>query len=115
MVDGGIACGSNWDYNRNVKRSVSLSPEAVRQLKALRAYDRRIVKEGMKKHLEESDATQESRNRFRLRRPSPFVDFELRLGDHRVFYRVDGDQVRVGLIGRKEGDALVVDGRRFIL
>ena len=69
----------------------------------------------MREQLEVSDATRETRNRFRLRRPSRFADYELRIGDWRVFYRVVGDTVQVALIGRKTGNVLVVDGKRFIL
>ena len=69
----------------------------------------------MRKQLEESDAAQETRNRFRLRRPSEFADFELRVRDFRVFYRLAEDQVQVVLIGRKKGAELIVEGRRFVL
>lgn len=69
----------------------------------------------MDKHLRESDPTRPTRNRFRLRRPSEHADFELRVRDLRVFYRVSGDQVQVAIIGRKQGNALVVEGRRFVL
>ncbi len=61
------------------------------------------------------DATQETRNRFRLRRPSPVADYELRIRDWRVFYRVMGDTVQVALIGRKRGNVLVIDGKRFVV
>ena len=69
----------------------------------------------MKTTLANADAMVETRNRFRLRRPSPFADFELRVQDWRIFYRVVQEEVRVGLIGRKRGNALIVDGRRFVL
>jgi hypothetical protein len=69
----------------------------------------------MREQLEESDATQETRSRFRLRRPSPVADYELRIRDWRVFYRVMGDTVQVVLIGRKRGDVLIIDGKRFVL
>lgn len=49
--------------------------------------------------LGEDDATVEARNRFRLRRPSEFADFEFRVDDLRVFYRLAADQVQVVLIG----------------
>lgn len=65
--------------------------------------------------LGDDDATVEARNRFRLRRPSEFADFEFRVDDLRVFYRVAVDQVQVALIGRKKGDHLVIDGKRFTL
>jgi hypothetical protein len=98
-----------------VKRKVILSPDALRQFRALGAYDRQLLRDGMRKHLQDNDATQETRNRFRLRRPSEVADFELRVEKHRVFYRVAGSEVRVALIGIKEGNALLVEGRRFIL
>jgi len=69
--------------------------------------------------LGEDDATTvEARNRFRLRRPSEFADFELRADDLRVFYRVAGlagERIEVVLIGRKKGNHLVIDGKRFTL
>ena len=65
--------------------------------------------------LSEDDATIETRNRFRLRRPSDFADFELRVDDLRVFYRVPDNQVNVVLIGKKQGSHLVIGGKRFTL
>ena len=98
-----------------VKRRIELSPDAVRQLKALRAHDRALVKDQIHEHLGESDAAQTTRNRFRLRRPSRFADYELRIRNWRVFYRVLDDTVRVVLIGRKRGNHLVINRKRFIL
>ena len=98
-----------------MKRRVYLSVDAVRQFRALRAADRSLLRDSMRARLAESDATRETRNRFRLRRPSEFADFELRIQDFRVFYRVVGEEVRVLLIGRKRGHELIVDERRFIL
>ena len=65
--------------------------------------------------LSEDDATVEARNRFRLRRPSEFAAFELRVDDLRVFYRVAGNRVQVILIGRRKGNHLVINGKRFTL
>ena len=55
----------------------------------------------IRQQLGESDATQETRNRFRLRRPSSVAEYELRVRDWRVFYRVVDRTVQVALIGRK--------------
>ena len=96
-------------------REVLLSPDANRQLGKLKAYHRGLLREAMVNQLEESDATQETRNRFRLRRPSIFADYGLRVQDLRVFYRVSGNQVLVALIGRKRGNELLIEGRRFVL
>ena len=98
-----------------VTRRVALSPDAVRQLGALRAHDRRLVKDQIREQLEESDATQETRNRFRLRRPSRVADYELRIRDWRVFYRVVDETVQVVLVGRKSGNFLIIDRKRFIV
>jgi len=94
---------------------VEFSPDAVRQLRALRAHDRRLVKDQIREQLGESDATQETRNRFRLRRPSRVADYELRIRDWRAFYRVVDKTVQVVLVGRKSGNLLIVDRKRFIL
>ena len=98
-----------------MKREVILSPDATRQFRALRAYDQSLLRDALKAQLQESDAAQETRHRFRLRRPSEFADFELRVQDLRVFYRIVEEQVQVALIGRKKGNALSVEGRRFVL
>jgi hypothetical protein len=69
----------------------------------------------MMTQLANADATIGTRNRFRLRRPSPFADFELRVDPWRIFYRVIGAEVRVAMIGRKRGNVVIVGGRRFVL
>ena len=98
-----------------MRRTVILSPAATRQFRALRAYDQSLLREALKVQLQEDDAARETRHRFRLRRPSELADFELRVRELRVFYRVVDDQVRVALIGRKEGNRLIIEGRRFVL
>lgn len=98
-----------------MKRVVHLSPDAVRQLRALRAFEQSSLRDAMRQLLQEDDATRQTRQRFRLRRPSEHADFELRVGDLRVFYRVADDRVQVVLIGKKQGNTLVIEGRRFVL
>ena len=92
-----------------------LSPDAVRQFRKLRAAERARVRDAMEASLASYDALVESRNRFRLRRPSEAAEFEFRIGDVRVFYRVAGRVVQVVLIGKKRGSSLVIEGKRFIL
>jgi hypothetical protein len=98
-----------------VRRDVVLSPDAVRQFRRLRAAQRTKVRDAMDVGLANEDAARETRNRFRLRRPSDVAEFELRVDDLRVFYRIVGKQVQVVLIGRKRGNSVVIDGKRFIL
>jgi len=97
-----------------VKR-VTFSPAAVRQYKRLPAAARSLLKKEMHERLALQDATEETRNRFRLRRVSRHADFELRVEPWRVFYRVQEERVIVELIGRKKGDVLVIEGKEFEL
>ena len=93
-----------------------LSNRAIRQLKDLRPYDQKLVIDGIHKHLVEADPGKKTRNKFPLRRASEHADFELRLGDLRVFYRVEEDDaVYVALIGRRDGNRLLIDGEVFEL
>ena len=92
-----------------------LGPDATRQLRALRAYDVTALKDAMRRQLADTDATHESQQRFRLRRPSDVAEFELRVAKWRVFYRVKGDEVQVVLIGEKRGEKLFIDKKRFVL
>ncbi|MGA2261650.1 MAG: hypothetical protein ABSH28_09460 [Acidobacteriota bacterium] len=50
-----------------------------------------------------------------MRRPSEYADYELRVGQWRVFYRMDQDQVIATLLGEKEGNLLIVDGEGIAL
>lgn len=65
--------------------------------------------------LSEEDATLEDRNRFRLRRPVGEAAFELRVDPWRVFYRVTGGDVHLLHIGKKVREAIVIDGRKYVL
>jgi len=98
------------------KRDPVFSPDAVRQLKKLRAYDQRAIVDGVQKHLVEAEPDETTRNKFRLRRSSEVGDYELRLGDLRLFFRIEASgEVIVTVIGVKEGDKLVVEGEEFEL
>ncbi len=48
-------------------------------------------------------------------RPNPLAGYELRLGDLRVLYNVDeaNAEVVVVAVGRKVGNALIVEGKEF--
>ena len=74
-----------------------------------------MILEGIRAHLVEADPTEATRNKFRLRRPSEHADFELRIGRWRVFYRTFGDDVVVTLLGRTEGNRLLIEGEEFLL
>ena len=96
-------------------REIVFSPAALQQYKRLPASARRLLKETIRERLGEQDPTAEDRNRFRLRRVSPYADFELRVEAWRVFYRVQGALVIVELIGKKTGNMLLIGGKEFAL
>ena len=94
---------------------IVFSPAAVRQFKRLPAAARRLIKETIGKRLSEQNPTEETRNRFRLRRISEHADYELRVDPWRVFYRVEAKTVAVELIGEKKGNVLLIGGKEFKL
>ena len=95
------------------RRDPIFSSDAVRQLKKLIAFDRGAVLDGVRRHLVDGNPVEKTRNKFRLRHKSDVADYELRMGDLRVFYRVTGHEVIVTLIGVKKRGKLVVEGREF--
>lgn len=93
------------------RKEPALSSDALRQLLRFPVRDQRRLVDAMRVHLFEEDPSLSTRNKFRLRRPSEHADFELRVEDMRVFYRVHEDAaVTVALIGRKQGARLIVEG-----
>ncbi len=97
------------------KRKALFAPDAVRQFKQLGAAERSRLKEAIKASLVDDDATIVSKNRFPLRRPSERASLEFRVGELRVFYTVVDNEIRITLIGRKKGNQLLIDGKKFTL
>jgi mRNA-degrading endonuclease RelE of RelBE toxin-antitoxin system len=80
---------------------VQLSPEAVDDLAALRAYDRAAVLDALERILA-VNPTVESKSRIkRLQQPAPTA-FRMRVDDVRVYYDVEDDVVWVTRILSKE-------------
>jgi mRNA-degrading endonuclease RelE of RelBE toxin-antitoxin system len=94
---------------------VVFAPAALRQYTRLRAAARSLFKKEIREQLALQDPTDETRNRFRLRRLSPHADFELRVEPWRVFYRVEENLVIVEFVGRKKGNVLLIGGKEFEL
>ncbi len=94
---------------------VLFSKDAVRLFRQVPASRRQLLKEGIRKQLVEGDPLKTTRNKFRLRRPSPYAEFELRLENWRVFYRVREQVVEIVLLGEKRGNTLLIGGEEFEL
>lgn len=73
---------------------IILSPEAVEDLKRLGANVRAEVKDAMERHLRHQP-TKTSRARIKRLRGLRQPQFRLRVGDVRVFYDIEGEEVRV--------------------
>ena len=96
-------------------REVVFSASAVRHWKRLHKAARASLRDAIRKHLIEADPLESGRNKFRLRRPSEHAEFELRVDPWRVFYRVAERRVEVVMIGKKQGNRLLVEGEEFVL
>jgi mRNA-degrading endonuclease RelE of RelBE toxin-antitoxin system len=94
---------------------IEFTPEAVADLKSFHRYDRQQVVKGIEGQLPHR-ADEQSRNRKRLR-PNRLAEWELRIGDFRVFYDVDLNEslVKIVAIGYKVGSCLYVHGEEYEL
>jgi mRNA interferase RelE/StbE len=90
---------------------VTITADAEAQLRALPVHNRRIVEAAVQASLHYQPRIP-TRAIKRLR-PNPFAEFELRVGDLRILYNVDGDEVILLVVGRKVGNKLIVQGKEF--
>jgi mRNA interferase RelE/StbE len=84
---------------------IVLAPEAVEDLRALRANVRVVVREALEAHLRH-EPEKRSRSRIKrlrgLRRPQ----YRLRIGEVRVFYDVSGSTVEIlAIVTKSEAEA----------
>ncbi len=90
---------------------ITMTQAAEDQFHALRPHERKTLETAILSRLPHQPTTP-TRAVKRLR-PNPFAEYELRVGDLRVLYNVEGDEVILWIIGRKVGNALIVDGVEF--
>ena len=88
---------------------ITFSPEALEDLRDLRAYDRAAVADAIDEHLTHKP-TRESRSRIKRLRGMSQPQYRLRVGDVRVFYDVVEDQVAVlGIVAKADADGWLRD------
>jgi mRNA-degrading endonuclease RelE of RelBE toxin-antitoxin system len=94
---------------------IEFTPEAIDDLRAIHKYDQQLIIAGIESQLPHQ-ATQPTRNRKQLR-PNLLAEWELRIGDFRVFYDVDAERavVKIEAVGYKEGSKLFVHGEEYEL
>lgn len=93
---------------------VELTSSAVEDLRYLKRFEQRFVLDAIEQHLS-FEPTTPTRSRKALRE-NELSEWELRIGDFRVFYDVDDNRlVRVKAVGWKEHNRLLIRGREFVL
>ena len=87
---------------------ITITEDADRQLRSLPAREQRILEAAILSRLEHQPTT--AAKAIKRLRPNPFAEFELRAGDLRALYNVEGDEVVILIVGRKVGNTLIVEG-----
>ena len=87
-----------------MRREIILAPEAAADWKALRAFDRAVVRDAMERHLRH-EPTKTSRSRIKRFKGVQRPQYRLRVEDIRIFYDVTDDAVEVLAIVAKAGAA----------
>ena len=90
---------------------ITITEEADRQLHSFSAREQRILEAAIEARLQHQPTTPTKAIK-RLRR-NPLAEFELRAGDLRVLYNVEGEEVVILIVGRKVGNKLIVEGEEF--
>src|SRR5580658_1550488 len=90
---------------------ITITEEADRQFRDLSVREQRTLEAAILARLQHQP-TGPTKAIKRLR-PNPLAEFELRAGDLRALYNVEGDEVVVLVVGRKAGNRLIVEGEEF--
>ena len=85
--------------------AIVLAPEAVEDLRNLKASLRAAVKAGLEAHLR-NEPTKTSRSRIKRPRGLSRPQYRLRIGEVRVFYDVSGSTVEVlAIVPKSEAES----------
>lgn len=77
-----------------MRYSIVLSPEAIQDLRRLKAFHRSAVKQAIETHLRH-EPMKESKSRIKRLRGVQRPGYRLRVGEVRVFYDVSGSTVEI--------------------
>ncbi len=89
----------------------TIAEDADRQFRALTTRDQRLLEAAIVSKLQHQPTT--PTKAIKWLRPKPFAEYELRAGDLRLLYNVEGDEVVILVVGRKAGNKLIVEGEEF--
>ena len=90
---------------------IIITEDAERQFRALPDRDQRILEAAILSRLEHQPTT--PTKAIKRLRDNPLAEFELRAGELRALYNVEGDEVVLLIVGRKAGNKLIVEGEAF--
>lgn len=90
---------------------IALTGVAESQWRALRVYEQRLLETAVQARLLHQPTTETKA--VKKLKPNPLAGYELRVGDLRVLYNVEGLEVVILIVGRKVGNRLVVEGEEF--
>jgi mRNA-degrading endonuclease RelE of RelBE toxin-antitoxin system len=93
-----LECEENRETWYPMPYAVVFTPEADRDLRALRAVDRVRIAEQCRRLLG-TNPTLTSQARIKRLRPGTYPPYRLRVGDFRIFYDVDEGRQRVVVYG----------------
>ena len=94
---------------------IRFTPRASDELRAFRKNEQKQILETIKTQLLHEPVSM-TRNRKKLR-PNELAEWELRIGDFRVFYDVDEAEqvVSIRALGYKAGSRLMINSKEFDL
>lgn len=90
---------------------ITITEDADRQFRSLAVREQQILEAAIWSRLEHQPTT--STKAIKRLLPNPLAEFELRAGDLRALYNVEGDEVVLLIVGRKVGSKLIVEGEEF--
>ena len=90
---------------------ITITADAESQMRALRVREQRVLEAAILTRLPDRPTT--PTRAIKKLRPNPFAEYELRVGDLRVLYSVEGNEVILLVVGRKVGNKLIVEGEEF--
>src|SRR5215470_11050099 len=90
---------------------ITITEDADRQFWSLPAREQRVLEAAILSRLEHQPTT--PTKAIKRLRPNPLAEFELRAGDLRTLYNVEGEEVVILIVGRKVGNKLIVEGEEF--
>src|SRR5947209_18566522 len=88
---------------------ITITEVAESQMGTLPVREQRVLETAILARLPDRPTTRA----IKRLRPNPLAEFELRVGDLRVLYNVEEEEIVLLIVGRKVGNKLIVGGEEF--